>query len=272
MNYDKYFELLNNQEKKKEKKECCENKQLILIDNFYTCENCGIVDTNDDYEKLDNEKFRDKLNPKYQLTTKIEYKSKYKNLLRIQKWMSYDYQENTANNSYKEIKKIGKKYNIPINILDISCVNYNDIYIKKNISSRNKIKKSIYIYCIYKEAIFYNENLNIFLILKDNNLSINNFNNCLTKLNENNFFLNENMENYIKLTKENYDIEINIYELIKKYNENINVKNNKKINKNSILIYIFYEIIKPKDDKKFIKIFNITKMTFNKIINKYIYN
>ena len=267
--YQKYFEKL---EKKIEKKDCCENKELSLIDNFYVCINCAIVHNNDDYEKLDNGKFFNTFNPKFQVSTKIEYKNKYKKLYRLQKWNNYNYKENTLQESFRDIKKIGKKYNITIKLLDEACKIYNNIYMKENISSRNKIKKCIYIFCIY-QTLFNNNctnDINIFNVLKDYKLSINNFNSCLIKLDINLFFLHEDMEKFIKITKENYKIDININYLIELYNQNlIKLKNNNiKINKTSLLIYIFYKLIKEENIKNFINLFSISRMTLTKIINK----
>ena len=192
--------------------------------------------------------------------------------MRIQKWQSYDYKENTLIKSFKTIKKIGEKLKIQGKLLDKSCYKYKEIYINKNISSRNKIKRCIYIYCIFIIAYENNIKLNIIEILKDNNLSINNFNNCLNKLEENNFYLHNDMEKYLLLTKEHYNINIDIFFLIEKYNFYIKKLNNNKIkiNKNSLLIYTFYNIISPKNVNNFIKIFQISRMTLQKIINKII--
>lgn len=266
MNYENYFNKLKI-EKKVEKKVCCNNQQILIMDNTNVCENCGMVIDKEIYENLDNEKFM-VYNPKFALSTKIEYKNKYRKLCRLQQWASYDYKENTANNSYNEIKKIGNIFNIETTILDNACCLYNDIYMKQQISSRNKIKRSIYIYCIYKSCLLKNiYDIDLLEMIEKNNLTIDNFNNAVIKLNDKNYLIHKDMKKYINNAKKDYDITLTSYEIVKEYNEYIN-KNTKKINKNSLLIYIFYNKIKPKNIKKFIDLFGISRLTLNKIINK----
>lgn len=272
MDYSIYFDKLNVEVSDlSSKKLCCNNQEILIIDNTNVCENCGLVIDDNLYENMDNEKFKNVYNPKFALSTKIEYKSKYKSLYRLQKWTSYDYKENTANNSYNEIKKIGKIFNIETTILDNACCLYNDIYMKQQISSRNKIKRSIYIYCIYKSCLLKNiYDIDLLEMIEKNNLTIDNFNNAIIKLNDKNYLIHKDIKKFIKLTKEHYDIDLTSYDIIKNYNVYLN-KNTKKINKNSLLIYIFYIKIKPKNIKNFIDIFGMSRLTLTKIINK-LYN
>ena len=90
-------------------------------------------------------------------------------------------------------------------MIDNVCCIYKSIYIDRNVSSRNKIKRSLYIYCLYASCVEYNSEFDIIETLKDNQLSIENYNKALLKVeDENKLFLNPNMSKQYKKIKDNW--------------------------------------------------------------------
>ncbi len=242
---------------------CCE-KPRIRTDGIHdTCVNCGTMNP---YNEIIIKKHF--LNPKYQLSTCIGYNNKFKPVLRLHKWINYDYRENMANRNYNEIREIGSKLKLDPWVLDNACMIYKKIYIDDNISSRNKIKKSLFIYCLSKSCYNYNIDFDIIKTLKDNKLSIKNYNKSLLKIKDvSKLFLNPNMVLLYKKLKDNFDTQIKAMDIIIEYNKNCNMgRNKKRLNNNSILIGSIYNLLNLDCDKKFYKTFNITKTTINKFI------
>ena len=217
-------------------KPCCDNKQLRFNEIHKVCINCGRMYLDDD-EIIIKQQF---LNPRYQLTTAIGYSNKnLKSIYRLHKWLNYDYRENMANKNYIEIREIGNKLNLNHKILNNACYIYKTIYIDQNISSRNKIKRSLYIYCLFRSCLDYHKDYDIIQSLKDNNLSIENYNKSLLKVkDENKLFLNPNMTIQFKKLKDNWTTDITLKDIILKYNDISKISKNQKnkLNNNSILI------------------------------------
>jgi hypothetical protein len=249
--------------------DCCSNKEIKTDGIMDTCINCGLtLEHREDIIK------KDFLNPKYQLSTTIQYNKKYNNINRIHKWSNYDYKENMANKNYEEINNIGEKLNMETWEIRNACMIYRNIYIDKKISSRNKIKRSLFVYCLYTSCCQYNKEFDIIKTLRDNDLSIENYNKAICKIvDENKYFLNTNMTKYFYKLK-NFNNDITMIDIIKEYNINCRRGKNKKcrLNNNSILIGSIYKLLFSDNDncdKKFFKIFNITRTTiekFNKLI------
>lgn len=264
---DKYFEKLNeyNEKEKEEIKEedCCDNKQIIIdiSNNIEICSNCG---NTENYHELIQENAITQINPYYRLTSIIAYSHKYKHLNRLQKWSNYSYKENTVMKSYKDIRELGLKIKLNNDIISKAIRLYKDIYINEKISTRNKIKQSLYIYCLFYYS-FNNNFFNIFEVLKDNNLSIINFNKAISRSNMNKFFLHPNMIKYIELIKIKYNKLFKLKDIIIKYNQLL-LENNK-FNTNSVLILVFYKLLNIKNNDDFFNLFNISKFTLKKIIN-----
>ena len=251
-----------NKEEKKEELPCCDNQRLRFDNIYNVCISCGRCYHADEII-IRNQHF----NPKYQLSTTIGYGYKYKAIHRIHKWTNYDYRENMANRNYIEIREIGTKLKLTKKMLDNACWIYKSIYIDRNVSSRNKIKRSLYIYCLYASCVEYHTEFNIIETLKDNQLSIENYNKALLKVEDKNkLFLNPNMMKQYQKIKDNWkDTKITLKDIILEYNRicNISKKHKYRLNNNSILIGSIYNLLKT-DDKKFYKIFNITPTTINK--------
>lgn len=243
---------------------CCENPVIRNDGIMETCINCGSMNPyNEDIIK------KSFLNPRYQLSTNIGYNSKYKNINRLHKWINYDYRENMANRNYEEMRGIANKLELDDWVINNACMIYKNIYIDKNISSRNKIKRSLFVYCLFKSCMFYNKDFDIIQTLKDNNLSIENYNKSLLKVEDDDkLFLNSNMMIYYKKMNDNFDTNITLSNIINEYNRvcKIEKKNEWRLNNNSILIGSIYNLLNLEDDKKFYKTFNITKITINKFV------
>lgn len=155
---------------------CCDNPQIYNDNISLTCHNCGRI--NPHYEEILPSSA---LNPKFQAKTYVPYNSKYRHLSRLNKWDS-DYKETTANKSYLDIREICDNYNLGPRIKDRACFVYKYIYIDNNITSRNKIKQSLYIICIKKAATFNNIKLNLNTLLNDYELTMKNYNKAYSKI------------------------------------------------------------------------------------------
>ncbi len=250
-------------------KPCCDNKRVRCGDIDMVCVNCGRIYELD--EIVIKQQF---LNPKYQLSTTIGYAAKTRSIHRLHKWINYDYRENMANRNYVEIRDMGNKLNLNIKVLNNACYIYKRIYIDNNVSSRNKIKRSLYVYCLFRSCVDYKLDFNIIQTLKDNKLTIENYNKALNKvIDDDKLYLNPNMERQYKKIIDNWTTDITIKDVIVEYNRicKLSKENKYKLNNNSILIGSIYKLLDIKDnDKKFYKVFNITSTTikkFAKILN-----
>ena len=265
MDYSNYFEELNNYEEEQKEEiieDCCDNKQIIIDEpnNLEICESCGNAIK---YYELIQENYLTQTNPYYKLTSVIPYSNKYKSLHRLQKWGNYSYEENTALVSYKDIRKIGLELEINNEIINNAIQLYKNFYIHEKISTRNKIKQALYIYCLFYYS-FENNFFNIFEVLKKYNLTIANFNKAIVRTKFEEYFLQQNMINYINIIKKNYNIEYELQNIILLYNEYLKKKT--KFNSNTILVLVFYDLLKITNKNEFFKLFNISKSTLKKIM------
>ena len=262
--YSKYFEMLEEEkeEKKEEKEDCCPDKKIIvdIPNNIEICTKCGNTEI---YHELIQENSLTQTNPRYKLTSIIPYSNKFKALNRIQKWNNYSYEENTALQSYRDIRKIGLELKLNNEIINYAVQLYKNFYINEKISTRNKIKKALYIYCLFYYS-FENNFFNIFKVLKKYQLSIENFNKAIIRIKFKNYFLQQNMVNYINIIKTKYNIEYELKQIIILYNEYIKKKT--KFNSNTILVLVFYDLLKITNKNEFFKLFNISKSTLKKIM------
>lgn len=249
---------------------CCIDPKIRTDGIMDTCVNCG--NTTEYSETILKKQF---LNPRYQLSTSIGcHNGKYKGVARLHRWLTCDYRENMANNNYREMRQIAEKLSLNEWIINHSCMIYKKIYIDDNISSRNKIKRSLFIYCLYKGASHYEKEFDVIQVLKDNKLSIGNYNKCLLKVDdEDKLFLNSNMCMYYKKLGDNFETDITLIDIIKEYNRICNIGKDKKcrLNNNSILVASIHLLLNLDDDtedeKKFYKIFSISKTTIQKFYN-----
>ena len=212
------------------------------------------------------------LNPKYQNSTTIRFGGKgCQGVRRIHGWQP-DYRENMANTNYKEIRSIMKHLNLHDKVYNNACFIYKGIYIDENISSRNKIKRSLFIYCIFKSASEYKVGVDVIALLERNALTIGNYNKALLKIDDDEkLFLNKNMKNKFHLLNKNWkDNTITLMDIIIKYNHllksNTSIVN--KLNNNSILLGTFYLLINDKT-KKFYNVYDITSITIAKFLECY---
>ena len=264
--YNIYFDELKKYEEEEEKeiikKSCC-NNQIIIVDvpnNIEICSNCGNTLK---YYELIEENAITQINPYYRLTSIIGYSYKFKNIQRLQKWSNYDYKENTAIASYKEIRKLGLEIKLNNEIINNSIQLYKEFYIHNGISTRYKIKLSLYIYCLFYNS-FEKNFFDIFYVLKQNNLTTDNFNKAIYRSNLNKYYLHQNIEKYIEIINKKYNINFELKKIIICYNEYL-IKN-KKLNNNSVLILVFYNLLKIKNKNDFFNLFNISKSTIKKLI------
>lgn len=175
--FNKLDKYINKEKLPTKKTKCCTEPEIYFNNEYLVCHNCGRI--TDYYEEIDMPTY---LNPKFQLKTYIGgFNRKYRHIHRLNLW-DMDYRENTANNSCYDITRLCKKYNLNYKIVNKACYLYKYIYIKNNITSRNKIKLALYIICIKKAASFNNEKLNLKTLLNDNNLSMANYNKAYLKI------------------------------------------------------------------------------------------
>lgn len=237
------------------KNDCCDDPHFINDLAFKVCINCGQCANKDeliDYEEC--------LNPKYKLSTCIGFGTarNTRSLHRIHKWNNYEYKENTANTNYNEIEKIGLNAGLNDKVITNACYLYKDIYIIQKISSRNKIKRSIFVHCLYQSAITNNIVIDPIQILEFNKLSVDNYNKGVSKINQTKLYLHSKMNSYIKKLKDNhYDISLN--DLIITFNNfyKLVVNTRLKLNNHNVLICAIYDLINPDNDKIFFESFNV---------------
>lgn len=265
MDFNKYFDILNEHNKierqeKEEKveKQCCYNPIIIYNDTYIVCENCAVVQKND----LEYDEPIKYLNNKFHLTTLISKSNKkYYHLNRLQKYNNYNYKEVTMINSFQEIKDICNQFNLSKQIYDVAITKYKDIYIDKQISSRDNIKKSIYLYCIIFACDYHNQNKNLEKMLNYINVKKKHYHKAVKKVNKNDIIFINDLLNKKLLECEKNNITISKDDIIILYNNYS--KYNLKLNKNSLILFLFY-IKLNKNHEDFINIFKTTKITLNK--------
>lgn len=232
------------------------------------CINCGLIIDKFEIENLNTEE--EDLNPLYNNGTHMSYNHKYKNINRLHKWKNKEeIKEMNANNRYTEINNIIYTYfkninNITKKILSKKCSYlYKDIYINNNICSRGKIRFCNYIYCIYKICLNMNIDINIFDMLKENKLTITNFNNSLNNM-EDKYYIHKDIEKYRKIINNNYN-EISLNKFIEQYNIILqkSKKRFKKINYTNIIVGTIISLINDKNIVRFCEIFKIKEKTYN---------
>ena len=182
-----------------ESEPCCDNPRIKYDEINSVCISCGRMFMIN--ELIIRPQF---LNPKYQLTTTIGY-GKINRICRlIHRNINHDYRENMANKNYKEIRNIGEKLKLNDKVLNNACYIYKTIYIDRNVSSRNKIKRSLYVYCLFRSCLDYKLEFNIIDTLKDNGLSIENYNKALLKVEDKDkLFLNPHIYTQYEKIKKN---------------------------------------------------------------------
>lgn len=173
---DKFISSTKSKKPDKENKNCCDNQELLDDDISLTCKNCGRI-----YPHYEEILPNTALNPKFQAKTYIPYSYKNKTLYRLNQWDSC-YKETTANKSYLVIRNICQKYKLNGKVQDRACYIYKYIYIDNNITSRSKIKKSLYIICVRKAATFNNINLSLKTLLNDYKLTFKHYNKAYSKI------------------------------------------------------------------------------------------
>lgn len=271
MDFNKYFDILNEynkierqeKEEKEEKveKDCCDNPIIVFTDTYKVCENCAIVKKND----LEYQRPIKYLNNRFHLTTMISKSNrKYYHLNRLQKYNNYNYKEVTMLNSFKEIKKICNKFDLPSQIYDVAVTKYKDIYIDKGISSRDNIKKSIYLYCIIFSCDYHNQNKNLENMLNHIKVKKKHYHKAVKKVNKNDIIFIEELLDKKLIECKNNNIIIQKNDIITLYNNYSKYK--LKLNKNSLILFLFY-IKLNKNHEEFINIFKTTKITLNKFDN-----
>lgn len=262
---------------------CCESPSIFHEDVYRVCRNCARIFMHPEEDIC----FSNQLNPKYQLTTAIAYSNKnMRDVYRIHKWLSYDYRENKANEQYYFIREIGEKFDMNERMLDNACYIYKSIYIDENVSSRDRVKYALYIYCIKKTFDRFNKSFDIIRALEDTtlpkkdklghityvSLTIKNYNDAISKVKDDDkLYLNENIPSMFRLMKKNFSTNINMNDIIKEYNKNYKTCKEKgiRLNNNSLLVGSIYILLNLNDDKEFFNTFNITGTTikkFNKIL------
>ena len=247
---------------------CCSNKNEIFTGLYFVCTNCGKM-------TLENDTFINPtfLNPKYQLSTIIGYRNKTKHISRLHKWANYDYKENAANKSYSEIEDICNTFGYDQNVINKACYLYNDIYINQKISCRNKIKRSVFIYCILKAVYHYSGTWDCLNelpdMLKKYKLTMLHYNKAINKLNDDDkMFLHNKFLVYKEIIKKNLNKTINYKDIVLKYNEFLkkNSVNKHKLSNNSIVLITFYILLDK--DEAFFEYFKIMPYTVAKFLNQ----
>ena len=272
MDYQNYFDLLENHNTKniKKKEDKCFNyfDHEFVIDqenNIEVCTYCG-----ETKKYIEGDEPINHLNNKYHLTSMIVGGKNCRNnyvIKKLHKYNNYDYKEVTMNKSFKEIKKICDHFKLSNKIYNNSVCKYKNIFLDQNISSRDNIKKSVYIYCIVFSCDYNNIEIDVDNLINYLNLKRKHYIKALKKLDKNNtYFVKDLVESKIQTCLENnivIDKKI-IYNDYHKY-----IVKNLKINKNSLILFLFYINLDIKNES-FIEIFNTTKITvkkFNKILN-----
>lgn len=260
---DKFF-LKEQKEKKKEKYICCNKQELIKDNTGLTCYKCGKTFL-DNFEYVIPNTY---LNQKFHNCTLINPSVKFKNIRRLHHFSCYNYLEVIMSKSFKEISRICLKLGLSKKIIEGSKIKYKQIFIDERISSRSNIKRAMYSYCIYFSCNYYNIDIDIDELIKISNIEEKHYNKVIKKLEKKNMlFKSKKVKQIIKICEDN-NINIDLEILRNKYNE---LKKKKiKLNNNSIILGLLYDMIKI-EEKMFINIFKTTKITlkkYNKLINQ----
>lgn len=274
--YSQYFlkldEIIKQKETIEEKQpeepieeKCCDKMEIKYdyIMAVKVCENCGVIQGEfDPTEPIYNEV----LNPLYELSTTMSRVggSKYRHLYRLHNWKNKDeIKEMNANSRYDEIKDLCNKYNTSPEITTAAIFFYKKIYISDNICSRGKIRMCNYIYCVYKAMVRYNHPICIFQLLKDNKLSIKNFNDSLKNI-EGDTYIHKDIDKKREVLNKNYGLSISQNEFIIAYNKVLEVAKDmfKKINFNNIIIGTCIMLSPNKDIIKFCNVFSIKEKVY----------
>lgn len=284
MDYSKYFDLMDdnkinedNELEYKKEEDCCDNKETKYdyANNFIVCVNCGKTS---ELNEEDNTKIDITIrNKKFKLSTKMSYSKKFYKLNNIQKWKENDYKEQTADRNYNEIRNTGDKIGLPNLVIEQACDLYKKKYIDDEVSSRDEIKRFVYLHCLYTVSVYYKVPFDLFKILKKYKKKkfekiIEQFNTASSKFIKKSL-LNENMETYKDRLLDKYDINVNIHEFIIMYNEMYELLKPlfKRTAKKSILTLTIYKIIEKSqkiNKKQFIKNFPISETTLCKYLKK----
>ena len=284
MDYSSYFkklEDLNSQnEENAENETCCENPEYIFDNTYETCKNCGnslLKNIKNEYDSLvynGLEKQRNYLNKKYMNSTIVGncYKKKYNILKLIHNQQNYNYKEKTLMINICDIDKICEHLNLSKIIRNKSKLLYKNIYIDESISSRCKIKKAVYIFCVYKVCSEENIYFELEEILKFSGINLDNYTFCLKKMEK--LLLIKNDKKYLEvidLIKEkieicrNLNLEIKVEDVKSYYNKYRSFVYKPRLNNKSILTGVLYILLKDQISQvHFIKIFKTTKITLNK--------
>ncbi len=270
--YNQYLDLLSRNIDIQQKQDECEkggDHDLIIIDHTNVCINCGIV-VSDDYAQSDMKDVTtvNPLREKYSVNTYMSYTndSRFNALKRLNTWSNYHYKEDKIVSSYDTIEEIYKHLGIYDKaLMSKSKLLYNQIYIGDNIQSRRKIKLSLLIYSVV--TILKNQDIecNIFDILKDYEISIQQYNDGIKKIGDD--LLHEDIE--MVCEKLNEYLSISLEEVVENYNSLLKQKNTfkKKCNDRTVLVGSVFNMIREKLNKKtFCEKFNITNASLNKIL------
>jgi transcription initiation factor TFIIIB Brf1 subunit/transcription initiation factor TFIIB len=163
--------------------------------------------------------------------------------------------------TFGEITDICNKLKIGKKVIEGSKIKYKEIFIDLEISSRSNIKKAMYIYCIYFSCNYYNHKIDLDELISITDINDKHYSKVLKKLEKNNIIhSHKKIDKLIKKCKDN-DLIIDKEKILERYR--ILKKNNIKLNNNSILLGIMFEMLDI-TEKRFIKIFKTTRITLEK--------
>ena len=267
MEFEKYFKVLEKYEEKKEKVEKVEKVEkhewVIDSENSYeVCVKCGLC-----REYTEIEPTIKYLNNKFHLTTVIVGgKNTRENYVikKLQKWNNYNYKEVVMNKSFGVIEKICDNFSLTKKVYFMAINKYKNVFLDDKISSRDKIKRCVYVYCILCSCEIYDIDIDIDDLLDYIKVKKKHYLKALKKIDKNNiYFIKNIVESKINICLEN-NIDVDINDI---YNDYKSLKNtDMKINKNSLILFLFYRNINVSNEK-FIELFNTTKITIKKFIN-----
>ena len=187
-------------------------KHCITNDN--TCLNCGLVTSNLFFNENEMNWETHQLYNRYNYNaTFIQRTSANYRLNRIHLFSNRNHSYNFRKKCYKQIEDIIKNNNLNININYIKN-QLNILYVDKKNRFRGDIKKSIYIIFIFNYCLEQNIEIDIYDILKNENLKIDHYNKAIHKLNKEANIVFDLLPTNIKLLTTKY----NNKEIISKYN------------------------------------------------------
>lgn len=261
-NYNNYFKDLDNYYNVKideEEPKCCDNHNIVIDNTYLSCTNCGET-------KIDNINYvtpKKYLNQRFHNCTIISSNViKFKSIRRLHHFSNYSYKEVVMIKSFKEMNELCEKMKLSKKIFEGSKIKYKEIFLDLKISSRSNIKRGVYLYCIMFSCNYYNVDINIDELIKISNIEKKHYNKVLKKLEKKNVILSHsNINKFINICKKN-NLKIDKKIIIKKY-QDFKKKEKIKLNNNSILIGILFELLNIPENQ-FIKIFKTTKITLSK--------